>query len=99
MTTLSYLVEAVRGDAELPGDAGFRLELLSLEMSRLLDVIAQEIPGPAEETPASVTEVSLRSLAGQVTQLARDRARVRGASWARPGGARRWPARPCCGGY
>ena len=45
MTTLSYLVEAVRGDVELPGDAGFRLELLSLEMSRLLDVIAQEIPG------------------------------------------------------
>ncbi len=30
-----------------PGDAGFRLELLSLEMSRLLDVIAQEIPGGA----------------------------------------------------
>ena len=70
MTTLSYLVEAVRGDAELPGDAGFRLELLSLEMSRLLDVIAQEVPG-REETAASVTEVSLRSLAGQVSQLAR----------------------------
>jgi hypothetical protein len=44
MTTLSYLVEAVRGDVDLPGDAGNRLELLSLEMSRLLDIIAQEIP-------------------------------------------------------
>jgi signal transduction histidine kinase len=69
MTTLSYLVEAVRGDVELPGDAGSRLELLSLEMSRLLDIIAQEIPAPAG-VPA-VAEVELRSLAGQVTQLAR----------------------------
>lgn len=69
MTTLSYLVEAVRGDVELPGDAGSRLELLSLEMSRLLEIIAQEIPAPAG-VPA-VAEVELRSLAGQVTQLAR----------------------------
>lgn len=69
MTTLSYLVEAVRGDVDLPGDAGNRLELLSLEMSRLLDIIAQEIPARAE-VPAS-TRVELRSLAGQVAQLAR----------------------------
>ena len=69
MTTLSYLVEAVRGDVELPGDAESRLELLSLEMSRLLDIIAQEIPAPAG-VPA-VAEVELRSLARQVTQLAR----------------------------
>jgi len=69
MTTLSYLVEAVRGDVDLPEDAGFRLELLSLEMTRLLDVIAHEIPG--REDAAAVGEVSLRSLAGQVTQLAR----------------------------
>ncbi|MGH3068819.1 MAG: ATP-binding protein [Streptosporangiaceae bacterium] len=69
MTTLSYLVEAVRGDVELPGDAGSRLELLSLEMSRLLDIIAQETPG-RPGVPA-VAEVELRSLAVQVTQLAR----------------------------
>jgi signal transduction histidine kinase len=69
MTTLSYLVEAVRGDVDLPGNAGNRLELLSLEMSRLLDIIAQEIPGRAG-VPASA-QVELRSLAGQVTQLAR----------------------------
>jgi len=69
MTTLSYLVEAVRGDVDLPEDAGFRLELLSLEMTRLLDVIAHQIPG--REDAAAVGEVSLRSLAGQVTQLAR----------------------------
>ncbi len=69
MTTLSYLVEAVRGDVDLPEDAGFRLELLSLEMTRLLDVISHEIPG--REDAAAVGELSLRSLAGQVTQLAR----------------------------
>lgn len=69
MTTLSYLVEAVRGDVDLPEDAGFRLELLSLEMTRLLDVIAHEIPG--REDASAVGQVSLRSLAGQVTQLAR----------------------------
>jgi signal transduction histidine kinase len=69
MTTLSYLVEAVRGDMELPGDAGVRLELLSLEMSRLLDIVAREIPGRPEA--AAVATVGLRSLAGQVIQLAR----------------------------
>ena len=45
------------------------MELLSLEMTRLLDVIAHEIPG--REDAAAVGEVNLRSLAGQVTQLAR----------------------------
>jgi signal transduction histidine kinase len=69
MTTLSYLVEAVRGDVDLPGDAGSRLELLSLEMSRLLDIIAQEIP--ARSGVSAVAEVELRSLAGQVIKLAR----------------------------
>ena len=45
MTTLSYLVEAVRGDIDLPADAGYRLELLSLEMSRLRDIIRHGDPG------------------------------------------------------
>ena len=94
MTTLSYLVEAVRGDVDLPGDAGNRLELLSLEMSRLLDIIAQEIPARAR-VPASA-RVELRSLAGQVTQLA-DRARDRGDPGAGPEVTVE-PARPCCGG-
>ena len=52
-----------------PGTRAARLELLSLEMSRLLDIIAREIPAGAA-VPA-VAEVELRSLAGQVTQLAR----------------------------
>jgi len=69
MTTLSYLVEAVRGDKELPGDADFRLELLSLEMTRLLDIIGREIPARAEAAAAG--PVGLRALAGQVVQLAR----------------------------
>ncbi|HWG63099.1 MAG TPA: ATP-binding protein [Streptosporangiaceae bacterium] len=68
MTTLSYLVEAVRGEVELPGDSEFRLELLSLEMSRLLDVIAREIP--ARHEAGQVGTVGLRSLAGEVTKLA-----------------------------
>src|SRR3981081_1285573 len=69
MTTLSYLVEAVRGDTELPGDAGVRLELLSLEMSRLLDIVAREIPGRPEA--GEVTTVGLRSLAGQGSHVCR----------------------------
>jgi signal transduction histidine kinase len=70
LTTLSYLVEAVRGDVDLPGDAGTRLDLLSLEMSRVLEVIAQQVPGRQDEA-AAIGPVDLRSLAGQVTQLAR----------------------------
>jgi signal transduction histidine kinase len=69
MTTLSYLVEAVRGGTGLPGDADFRLELLSLEMSRVLDIIGRELPGRAEADAAG--PVGLRSLAEQVVQLAR----------------------------
>ena len=62
MTTLSYLVEAVRGDVDLPEDAGFRLELLSLEMTRLLDVIAHEIPG-REDASRSARSACARSRA------------------------------------
>jgi signal transduction histidine kinase len=69
MTTLSYLVEAVRGNTDLPGDAEQRLDLLSLEMTRLLDVIAEEIPG-RQAGAAAVGQVDLRALAGQVAQLA-----------------------------
>jgi signal transduction histidine kinase len=69
MTTLSYLVEAVRGDVKLPDDSGFRMELLSMEMSRMLDIISSEIP--ARRQAAEVGPVHLRSLSGQVVQLAR----------------------------
>jgi signal transduction histidine kinase len=68
MTTLSYLVEAVRGEAALPEDSGFRMELLSLEMSRLQDIIAREIPGSRDLS--AVAPIDLRSLSGQVAQLA-----------------------------
>lgn len=66
MTTLSYLVEAVRGDVSLPHDSGFRLELLALEMSRLLDLISHGLGG-MDET-AEREPVHLREM---VTQLAR----------------------------
>jgi signal transduction histidine kinase len=68
MTTLSYLVEAVRGDVVLPDDSGFRMELLSAEMTRMLDIIASEVPD-AHEAEA-VGAINLGALAGQVTQIA-----------------------------
>src|SRR5579859_1124940 len=45
VTTLSYLVEAVRGDTALPPDSGYRLELLALELSRLGDIIRHGVAG------------------------------------------------------
>jgi signal transduction histidine kinase len=65
MTTLSYLVEAVRGDVCLADDSSYRLELLSLEMARLLEIIREGLAGPGTGSagPVGVREV--------VTQLAR----------------------------
>lgn len=67
MTTLSYLVEALRGDAALPDEATARLEVLALELSRMLDMVISSMPdGPGE----AVEAVDLRSLASRVAQLA-----------------------------
>jgi signal transduction histidine kinase len=74
MTTLSYLVEALRGEADLPGDARARMETLALGMSRVLDTIAQELPGAP--STAEVATVDLRSLASQAVQLTQVRHRV-----------------------
>ncbi len=68
MTTLSYLVEAVRGDVVLPDDSGFRMELLSAEMTRMLDIIASEVPDAREAE--AVGAINLGALTGQVTQVA-----------------------------
>jgi signal transduction histidine kinase len=68
MTTLSYLVEAVRGEVVLPDDSGFRLELLSLEMTRMLELISSEMPATREAE--DVRAINLGALTGQVTQLA-----------------------------
>jgi signal transduction histidine kinase len=68
MTTLSYLVEAVRGDVALPDDSSNRLELLSLEMSRLLSIIRQGLPGV--DGPASPEPVEVRQMLAELARLA-----------------------------
>jgi signal transduction histidine kinase len=71
MTTLSYLVEAVRADTPQGRDSGFRLELLAAEMSRVLDLIDHGIYGlHSEHQPDEQVTVELRALAGQVAKLA-----------------------------
>jgi signal transduction histidine kinase len=68
MTALSYLVEAVRGDVTLPGESSSRLELLSLEVSRLLDIIGE---GLGDTGVAGRAEpVELRAMAAQLARLA-----------------------------
>lgn len=71
MTTLSYLVEAVRADSPQGRDSGFRLELLAAEMSRVLDLIDHGIYGlHSDHRPDEQVTVDLRPLAGQVARLA-----------------------------
>jgi signal transduction histidine kinase len=67
ITTLSYLVEAVRGDKSLPEDSAYRLELVALEMSRLLELIDQGLNG---DIGGGAETVSVRGLAAQLTKLA-----------------------------
>ncbi|PWT75033.1 MAG: hypothetical protein C5B60_06015 [Chloroflexi bacterium] len=66
MTTMSCLVEAVRGEAELQGEARRRMEILAQEMSRLLDIIAHGLSGELSEVASAV---DLSSLACRVVQL------------------------------
>jgi signal transduction histidine kinase len=67
ITTLTYLVEAVRTDRSLPEDSHYRLELVSLEMSRLTDLIQQGLSGDFAE---GAETVSVRDLMVQLTTLA-----------------------------
>jgi len=69
MVTLSYLVEAARGDPALPTTSGARLELVALELSRVLDIIAHGMSD--EQASGAADAVDVRALADQVTQLAR----------------------------
>jgi signal transduction histidine kinase len=68
MTTLSYLVEAVRGDVSLPEDSNYRLELLSLEMARLTGLITHGLTGT--EPAAQGRRTGLRELLTQLVRLA-----------------------------
>jgi signal transduction histidine kinase len=68
MSTLSFLVEAVRGDVALPEDSSYRLELLSLEMTRLLDIIRHGLTAVSTGDEAEIVEV--RDVATELTRLA-----------------------------
>jgi signal transduction histidine kinase len=68
MTTLSYLVEAVRGDVSLPDDSSCRLELLSLEMSRLRDLVSYGLA--STEDPGHGGRADLREMLTELTRLA-----------------------------
>jgi signal transduction histidine kinase len=68
MTTLSYLVEAVRGEGDLPGDAKDRIEKLAVGMSRMLDTIENGFS--AATLTSDVSTVDLRSLVREAVQLA-----------------------------
>src|SRR6266702_7400610 len=68
MTALSFLVEAVRGDVTVPGESSSRLELLSLEVSRLLDIISDGLGEGALAGRAELVE--RRPMAAQLARLA-----------------------------
>lgn len=68
ITTLSYLVEAVRADKSLPAESAYRLELVALEMSRLLGIIDQGLTGQA--AGGAPETVRVRDLVTQLTRLA-----------------------------
>ena len=65
MTTLSYLIEAIRGEPALPHEAGIRAELASLEVSRLLEMVRHALSG--SETPDAV---DVRAMCSEVARLA-----------------------------
>ncbi len=73
-TTLAYLVEAVRGEPGFPSAARVRLELVSLEVSRLLDIIFHGVPDDHGYDETDIVDV--RALAGQVAVLASARHRT-----------------------
>lgn len=65
MTTLSYLIDAIRGDTALPDDAGAQMDLISLEVSRLLEIVRHGLSEDQANDP-----VDVRAMAGQVARLA-----------------------------
>lgn len=65
--TLSYLVEAVRGDTALPEDSGYRLELLAMELDRLTEIIRDGLSRGTGNPPGPVP---VRDLAAQLARLA-----------------------------
>jgi signal transduction histidine kinase len=68
MTALSYLVEAVRNDVSLPEDSSYRLELLSLEISRLRDLVSDGLA--STENHGHGGRADLREMLTELTRLA-----------------------------
>jgi signal transduction histidine kinase len=64
LTTLSYLIHAVRDEPVLPGDSDIRMELVSLEISRLIDIVTNALTSEAADP------VDIRAMASQITRLA-----------------------------
>src|SRR5260370_10241114 len=54
LTTLSYLAQAVRGDPALPSGSRARMELVSLEVSRLTDIVTHALTGGCAPHPPFV---------------------------------------------
>jgi signal transduction histidine kinase len=65
LTTLSYLIHAARGEPVLPGDSDIRMELVSLEISRLIEIVTNALSGGEAADP-----VDVRAMASQITRLA-----------------------------
>ena len=62
---MAILIEVVRGDVALPEDSRYRLELLSMEMERLLDLVNHGLRGVLARD-----EVVLVNVQGMLKQLA-----------------------------
>jgi signal transduction histidine kinase len=67
VTTLSYLVEAVRGEGRLPPGSAQRMDLLSAEMARLLEIVRHGLS--ALETSERSEPVRIREMAADLASL------------------------------
>lgn len=83
LATLSYLADGLRTDPALPGDAAHRLQLMELELDRLLELVDLRAAQRSEETFAPrdllAQLVAVKSLSGtaEITLCADEDVRLR----------------------